>query len=674
VNFLFPLFILASLAIVIPILIHLFNFRKYKKVFFPDVRFLKELIEQTRKQAQLKNLLVLASRILAILALVFAFAQPFFSKDKDKINQGAKAISIYIDNSFSMGIVQNELSQLDVAKAKANEVIENCGVNDRIQLLTNDFGYNENKFLSKQEALQKVSTIYISSKTRQASTILEKQKQLLSTEPGFKKIMIYLSDFQKSSFPANLSFDDSTEKYFVAIKSESKSNISLDTAYFETPALMMNENNPLVVRLKNNSNEVQNTSVTMKVNKQLKSAINLELKANEIKNETLMFNTSIAGNQSIEIFIQDNPVTFDDTFYVAGKVTSNYTVLVLNQSNSNAFLSSVFKPGSQFKMDNGNINALNIALLKNYALVVLNGVSTMNMNVSEALVKYVEQGGNMLIFAPQSNTSNAGINELLNKTAGCAYGRFDTAKAYVTNYNKSQDIFTGIFEKTPSNIDLPIVYKHYVLERKALSSEQKLFSFSNNDAFLSAYKINNGKMYVCASSAEASASSFPKSYWFLPLIYKMAFMNKANSVNAVTLGKQCSILFDNTKFGDKAVYHAYAPGVDAIPEQRMLGNQIQLNLNSGITQAGLYGIALENNKDTNFVGVNYDRKESELTYWDADEIAKTSKLKNVKWVSSQLNLSQNLHDLQMGIPLWKVCIGLTLLFLMIEVLLIRLLK
>ena len=71
---------------------------------FPDIRFLKELQEQTQKQSQLKHLLILASRILAILALVAAFAQPFFSKDADKVQQGPKAISIYIDNSFSMGI------------------------------------------------------------------------------------------------------------------------------------------------------------------------------------------------------------------------------------------------------------------------------------------------------------------------------------------------------------------------------------------------------------------------------------------------------------------------------------------------------------------------------------------------------------------------------------------
>lgn len=185
--FLYPLFTVAGLAIAIPILIHLFNFRKYKKVFFPDIRFLKELQEQTQKQSQLKHLLILACRILAIVSLVVAFAQPFFSKDNEKIAQGPKAVSIYIDNSFSMGIETNSLSLLDLAKGKAKDLILGFSGNDEIQLLTNDFAFNENRFLSKDEALRQLSSIQVSAKSRTASTILEKQKQLLLTQPGLKK-------------------------------------------------------------------------------------------------------------------------------------------------------------------------------------------------------------------------------------------------------------------------------------------------------------------------------------------------------------------------------------------------------------------------------------------------------------------------------------------------------
>jgi len=673
VNFLYPLFTIAGLAIGIPILIHLFNFRKYKKVFFPDIRFLKELQEQTQKQSQLKHLLILASRILAVLSLVFAFAQPFFSKDQEKMTQGAKAISIYIDNSFSMGIENNSLSLLDLAKGKAKEIIEGYTSNDEIQILTNDFAYNENRFLSKEEALRQISTIQVSPKTRTASTILEKQKQLLLTEPGLKKQMIFISDFQKNNFPSDLEIKDSIKKYFIPIKANTIGNLSIDTVYFETPSILLNEANPMVVRLKNNGSEEVSTSISVMVNGQMKSVANTTVKPDELKTESIPFTTSTAGKQKIQVYINDYPISFDDTFYVAGKVTSNYSVLVLNQTNANAFLSSVFKPGSQFRMDNTNVNAVNTELFKNYSLIILNGTNKFSDAVSVALESYINNGGSMLVFAPQSSEMSS-LNSFLGKTAGCNYLRFDTSKTFVTDYNKSHDIFKDIFTKTPENIDLPIVYKHYILSNGALSSEQKLFSFSNSDAFLSAYKVGNGKMYVCASSAEISASSFPKSYWFLPLIYKMAYLNSNNSINALTIGKNANLFIENSKIGDKTIYHLGNQEIDMIPEQRAIGNRMQINLNNGMNFAGLYGIYLPNSTDTNFVGVNYDRAESNLSYWNLTDLKKTTKIKNADWLADDLNASSTINELQHGIPLWKVCIILALIFLAIEILLIRLMK
>ncbi|HQW46888.1 MAG TPA: BatA domain-containing protein, partial [Chitinophagaceae bacterium] len=216
-NFLYPLFLIAASAIAIPIIIHLFNFKKYKKVFFPDIRFLRELHEQTQKQAKLKHILILISRILALLFLVFAFAQPFLSKDKDNMNQAPKAMSIYVDNSFSMGIEKNALSMLDIAKGKAAEIIASCNDNDKIQILTNDFAFNESKFLNKNEALQFLSTLQLSPKNKKTIQILEKQKQLLSTEAAYQKQLIYISDFQKSNFPSSIQTNDSIKKYFISV-------------------------------------------------------------------------------------------------------------------------------------------------------------------------------------------------------------------------------------------------------------------------------------------------------------------------------------------------------------------------------------------------------------------------------------------------------------------------
>ncbi|MBP6625092.1 MAG: BatA and WFA domain-containing protein [Chitinophagaceae bacterium] len=672
-NFLYPLFLIAGLAVVIPILIHLFNFRRYKKVFFPDIRFLKELKEQTQKQSQLKHLLILASRILAILSLVFAFMQPFFSKDADKMNQGPKAVSIYIDNSYSMGLEQGSLSLLDIAKGKAKEIIESYGASDQIQILTNDFGYHENKFLEKQEALRALSTISVSSTSRTVQVILEKQKQLLQTEPGYQKQQIYISDFQKNSFPLQTVFEDSIKKYFLKVQAQAVNNISIDTVYFDSPSLLINEANPISIKLKNSGAEDGSTSISLRVNDQLKSVINTTIKAGSHQVEKMSLTTSVAGHQKMEFFIQDYPVTFDDTFFVSGKIASNYAVMVLNQSNANAYLSSVFKPGTQFRMDNHQIQTLNSDILKNYSLVILNGVTSMTEAQIEGLSSFLQQGGSMLVFAPQSiQTGN--LNTFLSKVAGCSFANIDSSKLFVTGYNRSHELFKDLFSKTPENIDLPSVNKHFILNKGAMSSEQKLFTFSNGDAFLSAFKTGNGNLYICASSAEASSSSFPKSYWFLPLIYKMAFSTTQYGIQSLTLGKNATLNINNTKIGDKTVYHINKGVFDAIPEQRAIGSNMQINTNNAVQESGVYGIYLPESKDTTFTGLNYDRKESDLQYWTMDELSKQTKIKNASWLEDKPASGTSINELQHGLPLWKVCVILALLFLMIEILLIRFMK
>src|SRR3954463_6868420 len=101
-SFLYPLFLFGLLAISIPIIIHLFNFQKPKKVLFTNVKFLKVVKENTSNKLKLKHLLILLSRICFIIFLVLAFAQPFIESKNSEDLKGDQQVSLYLDNSFSM--------------------------------------------------------------------------------------------------------------------------------------------------------------------------------------------------------------------------------------------------------------------------------------------------------------------------------------------------------------------------------------------------------------------------------------------------------------------------------------------------------------------------------------------------------------------------------------------
>ncbi|WP_199897936.1 BatA domain-containing protein, partial [Flavobacterium sp. B17] len=85
--FLYPAFLFAMLSLAIPVIVHLFNFREYKKVYFSNVQFLKEVQEQQASHRNLKERLILAARLLALAFLVLAFARPYIP-GRQKMNVG----------------------------------------------------------------------------------------------------------------------------------------------------------------------------------------------------------------------------------------------------------------------------------------------------------------------------------------------------------------------------------------------------------------------------------------------------------------------------------------------------------------------------------------------------------------------------------------------------------
>ena len=122
-SFLYPLFLVAGLTLAIPVLIHLFNLRKYKTVLFPHTRFLKSIQLSSRKQSQVRYKLLLAMRLLFLACLILAFAQPFINRKTQKATANTLKI-IYIDNSYSMSVKKGARTMLDIAKDAARKQVQ----------------------------------------------------------------------------------------------------------------------------------------------------------------------------------------------------------------------------------------------------------------------------------------------------------------------------------------------------------------------------------------------------------------------------------------------------------------------------------------------------------------------------------------------------------------------
>ena len=253
-QFVFPSFLWALLLLAIPIIIHLFYFRRFKKVYFTNVRFLKEVKEETSSRNKLKNLLILLSRLLALAALIFAFAQPFIPSEDQRI-QGDKGISIYIDNSFSMSALTNDVSLLNKGKQKAQEIIAAYGEDERFQVLSNEFSAIQQRLLTKEEALNAIDEINERPEVYPLSQVINRQRQALGQENFDTKIFYQISDFQKNITDEYETVDSTEQLNLIPLQAVQDLNVSIDSCWFATKVPMLNQNNQIIIKLTNQSDE-----------------------------------------------------------------------------------------------------------------------------------------------------------------------------------------------------------------------------------------------------------------------------------------------------------------------------------------------------------------------------------------------------------------------------------
>jgi len=308
-KFVNPYILFALFAVIIPIIIHLFNFKRFKKIFFSNVQFLIAYKQETQKQSKLKHLLILIARILTLIFLVFAFAQPYIPQKDKKISTNGNLISIYIDNSFSMEALSVQGTLLDQAKNKAKEIVNAYNPSDLFQLITNNFEGKHQSFYSKEEFLLLLNEVNVSSYSRKVSAIIKRQKDAFGTVNSKNKISFLISDFQKSITDIdNLKNDTATNVYFLPLISQKNENVYIDSCWFQAPTFYKNSQLSLNVLVKNNSTKnLEKIPLKLFLNDKQRALAAIDLPANSEKVVTLNYKTTETGIHVGYVEVLDNP-------------------------------------------------------------------------------------------------------------------------------------------------------------------------------------------------------------------------------------------------------------------------------------------------------------------------------------------------------------------------------
>ena len=671
-QFLYPSFLWALMALAIPIIIHLFYFRRFKRVLFTNVKYLKEIKEETSNRNRLKNLLVLLSRCLAVAGLVFAFAQPYLPTG-DRIKSGINHISVFVDNSFSITAARQDIPLLDFAKDKARLIINSYSEEDKFQVLTHDFEGKHQRFVSKEDALSFVDEIQITPTVQMIDKVVKRQHQLMETVSG-NKISYIISDFQKSISDFSTITDTTMEVNLLPLQSVNQKNISVDSVWFDGPIPFFNQNNKLVVRVRNNSGEdSEQVKLSFKKDGQDKPIGIVDIPANSVITDTVSVNVDKAGWHEGIVSVTDYPIQFDDEYYIAFPVPDTIKALFINESGSNRFMDALFDGVPYFSLANQNVNQLQYQQFVNFDLIILNDLKNISSGLNNELSQYLKSGGKVLIFPGKTSDIPSYNNFMAINGAGTIIGTNKSVKE-VASINTEEFIFSDVYINTSKNLKLPKTTLSFDINNSASGLQEKLLVYRDGTSYLNKYKVGDGQLFVCAAPLDKESNDLVyNAEVFVPLIYKMAITTTKHKNLSYTISNNLAIETDNLRQSGDYVYKIKNEKLEFIPGQIPSGNKITLEVDDQVKSAGFYDLML-NDQVTGKLAFNYNRRESDMSLYDESALAPlvnhNTKLKIMN-DALQANISTSIAEKDRGVVLWKWFLIAALVYLAIEALLLR---
>lgn len=662
-GFLYPLFFLAAATLAIPVIIHLFNLRRYKTVLFPHTRFLKNIQLRSRRQSQVRYKWLLALRLLLLAALILAFAQPFFSGSNKARTAGGLQV-IYLDNSASMSVRKGARSLLEIARDAARKQVESAPAGTRFLLLTNDKPISYEP-LPADKVLTALNHIDGSPAVRTNTQQLALVQSILQSGNATTADVYYYSDFQRNAFVArpDAALLKGITLHAIAVQAPAPANIYIDTAYLTTPALQSGQPAQLIVRSSLVGKAPAETPVLqLNINGQVKSAASLVFNEQKVSIDTLGFSVNDAGWQHITLSINDAAVRFDDTFRIAARSAPSLSVLLLNEGATNPYIQAAFRSYSGFRLvqeDAGNAPAD----WKDYNLVIFNGITRLDEATGKRIGEALQKGQSICIF-PGRTRDMEGLNTALRYTGDIRFTGVDTAAQAATTLQQGSDLVKDLFERIPDNVQLPVANWHYLLQSGLTANRQAVLSFRNGDPFFAKYTPSRGALYLCATSADLEGGNFPSSYFFVPFLYQMAMQGTTGNIYALTVGARQSAFLPVVNAGERNMIHLYGTGVDIIPPQRAAAGGVDVFVDAAVQQPAFYRLAAAGG-DSAVIALNAGRAESLLETWDIKVLKKEWAGKEATWQTAD-EYSAVAGRSTGAFPLWKVCVILALLLLAAE--------
>lgn len=620
--------------LLIPILVHLFQLRRFKKEYFTNVKFLKELSIQTRKSSKIKKWLLLATRLLILTCIIFAFAQPFF-KAKDS-NNTTNEMYIILDNSFSM---QAKGQRGELLKRAIEDLLSQAPENQNFSLITNSETFWNTDIKSIQKDLQNLK---YSASPFQLESLMAKVK---SRKSPYNKDVIIISDAVGLDANDLKSISPEFNTYFINPKSEQKNNISIDSVFIENTLDNFYE---IGVKLSAHGENTNETPIALYNNKKLIAKTLVQFHAKQkIINFTIP-KEDFHGYASI----LDNSLEYDNYLFFSITKPQKTNVISIGNADKGSFLSKIYTP-QEFTYSNFELSALDYNQLEKQDAIVLNELKEIPQALQTTLKSFMEKGGNVVLI-PSEESSISNLNSFVSNFGSIQFKALQNTEKTITKIAFNHPLYVNVFEKKIDNFQYP----NTKIGFQATSNAPAVLSYSDQGPFLTAIQNQVATLYIFSAPINKINSNFQNSPLIVPTFYNMAQSSQKTGISAIKIGNNIPLLIDALTTKDEIV-SVKNTEESFVPVQQILNNKVKLTFNDHPQFSGNYGIYKKDELLKN-ISFNYDRTESDVTSVNTDLLDDYKVIDSIETIFDTLQTDRSNNEI------WKWFVVLTLLFLVTE--------
>lgn len=628
--------------LIIPILVHLFQWRKFKKEFFTNVAFLSQVVQQNRKSQTIKKWLLLISRLLALAFLIIAFAQPFIPAAENDVE--SKPLVLVTDQNWGM---QAKIQEQTLLQKAAQDILKNVPENQKFTWVTADDIYENVDKNSVRNELLNLPFVQADFSLERLALRLQQKKI-----PENADIVLFTNASGNDVY-SNQWKQKYPNTHVYVLRPEAKFNASIDSVYIHN-----SQENRVELGIELSSKGSDNKDISLSVydgQKPLaKQTITIE------NNKSSHFISLPYAPEQGFIRIEDGSLDFDNEWFFSLQKSKKTSVLVIYDQEIPVFLPKI-ATDDEFIYKASSIAQLDYPSIDQVDAIVVYEIEKLPPTLSIALKNRVQNGGRF-VFVPHANSKVDELNVWFSQFSLRPFEKGSQQEQKIQRIVFNHPLYKGVFSSTVQNFQYPQTKQYYKLS----SGFSKILAYDDDSAFAGQRSMGLGTLFIFANPFAKSHGNFTQSPLIVPTLYRMLKSDQSADQISHFVGTNEQVILNKT-LPKEAHIKAIGQQAEFIPLMQQKGNATALQFDEFPKLPGFYQLMYQS--DTlQTVGFNIPRSEAHF----ATSIAQTwEDFPNIQ------KLDRFFADYQAERTesnWWKVFVMLVALMLFVEVLIQKFIK